>query len=111
MYKMQQMSLTSAFDYQSAHLKYTPFEYIPSQRELYVYDMRIVFHYKDEVIPFHEHLHNRSRRFSLAGVYPIDDEIEEKNASMLGFNYAFKSYPGTRKLLLDEYEIPPSMVE
>ncbi len=59
------------------------------------------------MIPLYEHLENRIRQKRLCFIYPREDIVDEKNKNMSEFNYSFKSYPGYKELMIDDYEIPP----
>jgi len=110
-FKMQRMWLQDIFDYHLATMCYSPLEYIPNQKKLYVYDMRIVIHYENELIPFYEDKYNRLRRSSLVQPNIDPDFYDEKNVDPSSFNYGHESYPGFEKLMLDEYEIPTSELD
>lgn len=106
-FKLQDIELYSDYEIYLARLVFCPFEYLPKERKLFVYDLRIVVTYKDEIYPVRDQQW-RNLAISQTRVY-IDTHL---------LDYTYDSFLKTAKvgrdirdILVYEYRIPEEVVE
>jgi hypothetical protein len=106
-YKLQDIRLEECFSLQTAFVQYCPCEYMPRERKLYIYDLRIVIHYKDELIPITD-IRDLTFRFK-AGLARFDTHMMNYEDD-LTFLWKIRSGRDERDILISEYGIPAEVV-
>lgn len=106
--KLQDISTDNeVYTLHTARVEYCPCEYIPKERKLYIYDLRIVFHYRDELLPAKDIPWLTQRfRVGLAGYFDHVTDFEE-NYTFLWKGNVGRDY---RDILISEYGIPQDVV-